>query len=394
MSASTVSPRDRRACRTRGSVSWSAGIWSVSSGRTMPISMSITRDSVSGDVRPGTSRADILIDARLPIAHLPKTIRRMRTSVRRRELDRASSDLPGLPAIVPGRQRGRDRGPGGHRAAPGPHRRTLAPPRCGSRPSTPRRAWTWATTSPTSATWTRCSATWPRWTDWWSRPTSAICGVLLDLVPCHTSIEHPWFTEHPEYYVWADGDAPPNNWVANFGGPAWTRDPARGRWYLHSYYPEMPDLDWRNPDVVAAMQDVVRFWLDRGVDGFRLDAIQGLMKDPAMRDDPPAAPAVRAPPARGVRAAGPRALHQQPRRGRRGGGAAGGRRRRPAGGRGVPARGRPRAVPGAPGRGVRVRAAARAVGRGRAAGGDRRPTRAAARPGCCPTTTSRACPRV
>ncbi|HEX5910678.1 MAG TPA: alpha-amylase family glycosyl hydrolase [Thermoleophilaceae bacterium] len=112
--------------------------------------------------------------------------------------------------------------------------------------------------------------------------------VLLDLVPCHTSIHHPWFTEHPEYYVWADGDRPPNNWVANFGGPAWTLDPERGRWYLHSYYPEMPDLDWRNPDVVAAMQDVVRFWLDRGVDGFRLDAIQGLMKDPAMRDDPPA----------------------------------------------------------------------------------------------------------
>ena len=112
--------------------------------------------------------------------------------------------------------------------------------------------------------------------------------VLLDLVPCHTSIDHPWFTEHPEYYVWADGDRPPNNWVANFGGPAWTRDPARGRWYLHSYYPEMPDLDWRNPDVVAAMQDVVRFWLERGVDGFRLDAIQGLLKDPEMRDDPPA----------------------------------------------------------------------------------------------------------
>ncbi len=112
--------------------------------------------------------------------------------------------------------------------------------------------------------------------------------VLMDLVPCHTSIEHPWFTERPDYYVWADGDAPPNNWVANFGGSAWTRDAARGRWYLHSYYPEMPDLDWRNPDVVAAMQDVVRFWLDRGVDGFRLDAIQGLMKDPEMRDDPPA----------------------------------------------------------------------------------------------------------
>ncbi len=112
--------------------------------------------------------------------------------------------------------------------------------------------------------------------------------VLMDLVPCHTSIDHPWFSERPDYYVWADGEAPPNNWIANFGGPAWSRHDADGRWYLHSYYPEMPDLDWRNPDVVAAMQDVVRFWLERGVDGFRLDAIQGLMKDPELRDDPPA----------------------------------------------------------------------------------------------------------
>ena len=112
--------------------------------------------------------------------------------------------------------------------------------------------------------------------------------VLMDLVPCHTSIEHPWFAEHPDWYVWADGDRPPNNWVANFGGPAWTRDPERGRWYLHSYYPEQPDLDWRNPEVVAAMQDVIRFWLGRGADGFRLDAIQGLLKDPQLRDDPPA----------------------------------------------------------------------------------------------------------
>jgi alpha-glucosidase len=111
---------------------------------------------------------------------------------------------------------------------------------------------------------------------------------LMDLVPCHTSIEHPWFREHPEYYVWADGDEPPNNWIASFGGPAWTRDERSGRWYLHSFYPEQPDLDWRNPHVVAAMQDVVRFWRDRGVDGFRIDAIDRLLKDPELRDDPPA----------------------------------------------------------------------------------------------------------
>ena len=110
--------------------------------------------------------------------------------------------------------------------------------------------------------------------------------VLMDLVPCHTSIEHPWFREHPDWYVWADG-GPPNNWMAAFGGSAWSRDERTGRWYLHSFYPEQPDLDWRNPEVVEAMQDVVRFWLDRGVDGFRIDAIEHLMKDPELRDDPP-----------------------------------------------------------------------------------------------------------
>ena len=112
--------------------------------------------------------------------------------------------------------------------------------------------------------------------------------LLMDLVPNHTSIEHPWFREHPDWYIWADGDEPPNNWIASFGGPAWTRDEQTGRWYLHSFYPEQPDLDWRNPEVVAAMQDVMRFWLDRGVDGFRVDAIDRLLKDPDLRDDPPA----------------------------------------------------------------------------------------------------------
>ena len=112
--------------------------------------------------------------------------------------------------------------------------------------------------------------------------------VLLDLVFSHTSIEHPWFREHPDRYIWSPVDGPPNNWVTAFGGPAWSRDDESGRWYLHSFYPEQPDLDWRNPEVVAAMQDVVRFWLDRGVDGFRLDAIDRLVKDEQLRDDPPA----------------------------------------------------------------------------------------------------------
>ena len=112
--------------------------------------------------------------------------------------------------------------------------------------------------------------------------------VLLDLVPSHTSTDHPWFREHPERYVWSPVDGPPNNWVSAFGGPAWSRDERSGRWYLHSFYPEQADLDWRNPDVVQAMQDVVRFWLDRGIDGFRLDAIDRLGKDEQLRDDPPA----------------------------------------------------------------------------------------------------------
>jgi alpha-glucosidase len=107
--------------------------------------------------------------------------------------------------------------------------------------------------------------------------------LLMDLVPCHTSIEHPWFREHPDWYIWADR---PNNWVAAFGGSAW--EPHNGRYYLHSFYPEQPDLNWRNPEVVAAMQDVLRFWVDRGAAGYRIDAIDRLMKDPELRDDPPA----------------------------------------------------------------------------------------------------------
>jgi alpha-glucosidase len=114
--------------------------------------------------------------------------------------------------------------------------------------------------------------------------------LLMDLVPCHTSIEHRWFREHPDWYIWSGRDGPANNWRASFGGIAWSPDPyKRGRgWYLHTFYPEQPDLDWRNPEVVEAMQGVIRFWLGRGVDGFRLDAIDRLVKDADLRDDPPA----------------------------------------------------------------------------------------------------------
>jgi alpha-glucosidase len=115
-------------------------------------------------------------------------------------------------------------------------------------------------------------------------------GVLLDAVPCHTSIEHPWFREHPEFYVWSDRDGPQNNWRSTFGGSAWSRDPHGRGWYLHSFYPEQPDLDWRNPAVAEAFGAALRFWLDRGVDGFRLDALDRLLKDPERRDDPPRTP--------------------------------------------------------------------------------------------------------
>ena len=110
---------------------------------------------------------------------------------------------------------------------------------------------------------------------------------------------------------------PPNNWRASFGGPAWSRDPHGRGWYLHSFYPEQPDLDWRNPEVVAAMQDVVRFWLDRGVDGFRLDALDRLMKDPELRDDPPATGPPPLPAARRARRARARPLAQRARHRRR-----------------------------------------------------------------------------
>lgn len=122
--------------------------------------------------------------------------------------------------------------------------------------------------------------------------------LILDWVPNHTSIDHPWFkdaltgpdAEHRDWYVWRDSapdGGPPNNWVAAFAPvPAWTRDPASGQWYLHHFLPQQPDLNWANPAVEAAMHDTLRFWLDRGVDGFRADVINCIGKDPALADAP------------------------------------------------------------------------------------------------------------
>jgi alpha-glucosidase len=116
--------------------------------------------------------------------------------------------------------------------------------------------------------------------------------VLMDFVPNHTSDRHPWFLESRssrtnakrDWYIWRDE---PNNWRASLGaGSAWTWDEETGQYYLHLFLPEQPDLNWRNPEVVEAMHDVLRFWLDRGVDGFRIDVAHCIGKDPDFSDDP------------------------------------------------------------------------------------------------------------
>lgn len=121
--------------------------------------------------------------------------------------------------------------------------------------------------------------------------------VILDFVPNHTSDEHPWFEESKrsidnpkrDYYIWKDPAAdggPPNNWLSFFGGPAWTYDEHTGQYYLHQFLPSQPELNYSNPEVVQGMFDNIRFWLDRGVDGFRVDVIWCMVKDALMRDEP------------------------------------------------------------------------------------------------------------
>jgi alpha-glucosidase len=124
--------------------------------------------------------------------------------------------------------------------------------------------------------------------------------VIIDWVPNHTSDQHPWFVESRgsrespkrDWYVWRDpapDGGPPNNWRSSFAavGPAWTLDDATGQYHLHSFLPQQPDLNWENEEVQAAMHRVLRFWLDRGVDGFRIDVVYKLAKDPELRDNEP-----------------------------------------------------------------------------------------------------------
>jgi len=125
--------------------------------------------------------------------------------------------------------------------------------------------------------------------------------ILVDLVPNHSSDAHPWFrdaltgpdSDHRDYYIWAapgpDG-GPPNNWIGYFGGPAWTLDEASGQYYMHLFLPEQPDLNWRNPAVVEEFDRILRFWLDRGVGGFRIDVAGALVKDDLLRSNPQIGP--------------------------------------------------------------------------------------------------------
>jgi alpha-glucosidase len=121
--------------------------------------------------------------------------------------------------------------------------------------------------------------------------------VLIDLVLPHSSDQHPWFQEsrssrdnpRADWYVWADArpdGSPPNNWLAVFGGPSWQWEARRQQYYLHHFLREQPNLNWHNPAVVEAMLGEARFWLDRGIDGFRLDAITTLVHDARLRDNP------------------------------------------------------------------------------------------------------------
>ena len=121
--------------------------------------------------------------------------------------------------------------------------------------------------------------------------------LMLDLVPNHSSDQHRWFLESRasrispkrDWYIWRDpapGGGPPNNWISDFGGPAWEWDEATGQYYLHAFLKEQPDLNWRNPEVREAMLDVMRFWFDRGVDGFRIDVLWHLIKAEGLPDNP------------------------------------------------------------------------------------------------------------
>ena len=117
--------------------------------------------------------------------------------------------------------------------------------------------------------------------------------IILDLVVNHTSDQHPWFqqsctpgSDKADWYIWHQGEQPPNNWLGCFGGRGWTFNPQRNAWYYHSFLPQQPDLNWRNPAVKQAVREIMEFWLNKGVDGFRLDVVNLYYKDARLRNNP------------------------------------------------------------------------------------------------------------
>ena len=158
---------------------------------------------------------------------------------------------------------------------------------------------TGVTTSPTTATSTPTSGPSTICAPWSTEAGRRGIRILLDLVPNHTSDQHPWFVDarrgrdavHRDWYVWADpapGGGPPNNWVSVFGGSAWEFDQASGQYFLHNFEREQPDLNWWSDDVRTAFDDIVRYWWDRGIAGFRIDVCNMMIKDAELRDNPPA----------------------------------------------------------------------------------------------------------
>ena len=168
----------------------------------------------------------------------------------------------------------------------------------GCRRSTRRRWSTSATTSRTTATSTRCSERSPTSTGWSREAHARGIQVLLDWVPNHTSDQHPWFVasrssrDHPkrDWYIWRDprpDGGPPSSWLNYSGNSTWKWDEDTQQYYYRVFTDSQPDLNWRNPDVREAMYETLRFWLRRGVDGFRIDVLSLLVEDDELRDNPP-----------------------------------------------------------------------------------------------------------
>lgn len=152
--------------------------------------------------------------------------------------------------------------------------------------------------SPTLWTFIRALERWLTLSSWWKKRKKLQLRIILDFVPNHSSDEHEWFKKsvqrvsgYEDYYVWQDPKPgterdPPNNWVAAWYGSAWEWNDERKQFYLHQFHKKQPDLNYRNPAVVQAMKDVLRFWLDQGVDGFRIDAVPWLFETVGFPDEP------------------------------------------------------------------------------------------------------------